>query len=819
MSRVEDLLEQCTVKLSLPGQMGWGTGFFVAPEWILTCAHVVKGAKGKPVQVWWQKQENWSEAVVEDLFPDPYDLALLRVTLPTDANPPCVYLDEAIQSRDPLYLFGYPDQDFDNGCPVTLNCEGLTGDEPELIKLALGQVRPGMSGAPLLNQRTGKVCGIVKFTRDRSFDLGGGAVPTAAILEQFPQLREFQQQFHQRDRRWRDLERDRRRRNLEPKPSLTRQEYHNRQALLTKVNNFWVKGVLEKSLYNQVIIELGLEEHADAVVSSWNMELETTEATQKPLPKGTKVISIFDQLGEGRTLLILGEPGSGKTTSLLELTRDLVNRSEQGLDYRIPVVFNLSSWEGKKQTIADWLVGELNSKYQVPKQIGQDWVKKQELLLLLDGLDEVDAEKRDSCVAALNDFNQNYAPEMVVCSRIKDYSALSNRLNFQSAIYLKSLKKEQVVHYLDSIKVNLTGLRALIEEDRALQELAKSPLMLNIMVLAYEGVAVEYLPKAEVMEERRKQLFDAYIERMFHRPTRLKVEQRYSPDQSIRWLTWLAQTLVQESQTVFLIEEIQPTRLTTKAQKKLYRIGVFLIIWLFYGVISGLIFGLFLNLIYGVISGLIFGLFLGLFCWFTSIGGKAKIRTVETLNWFGKEVKKMLIIGLKNGLIVGLIVGLIFALSGEPKLIVGLIMGLIVGLFFGLIFGLIDGIKGSAIATKTIPNQGIYKTAKNAGIIGLIIWLIVGLIFTLSSGELIFGLFFGLTFGLIALIVGGGKACIQHSTLRLILYRDGYIPWNYTRFLDYAAERIFLQKVGGGYIFIHRLLLEHFAQMECDRSR
>jgi hypothetical protein len=50
-----------------------------------------------------------------------------------------------------------------------------------------------MSGAPLLNQRTGKVCGIVKFTRDRSFDLGGGAIPTRVILEQFPQLREFQQ--------------------------------------------------------------------------------------------------------------------------------------------------------------------------------------------------------------------------------------------------------------------------------------------------------------------------------------------------------------------------------------------------------------------------------------------------------------------------------------------------------------------------------------------------------------------------------------------------------------------------------------------------
>jgi hypothetical protein len=27
----------------------------------------------------------------------------------------------------------------------------------------------------------------------------------------------------------------------------------------------------------------------------------------------------------------------------------------------------------------------------------------------------------------------------------------------------------------------------------------------------------------------------------------------------------------------------------------------------------------------------------------------------------------------------------------------------------------------------------------------------------------------------------------------------------------------FLQKVGGGYIFIHRMLMEHFAQMELER--
>ncbi|HEY9626729.1 MAG TPA: serine protease [Coleofasciculaceae cyanobacterium] len=200
MSQLEDLLQHCTVKITIPNRVGWGTGFFVAPEWILTCAHVV-GARGQLVQIRWQNQENWAEAIVEQSLPD-CDLALLRLMLPNDTNPPCVYLDAEIRSRDPLHLFGYPDQDFPNGCPATFSCEGLTGDEPALIKFALGQVRPGMSGSPLLNQRTGKVCGIVKFTRDRSIDLGGGAIAASVILSQFPELVEFQQQFHRQDQRW-----------------------------------------------------------------------------------------------------------------------------------------------------------------------------------------------------------------------------------------------------------------------------------------------------------------------------------------------------------------------------------------------------------------------------------------------------------------------------------------------------------------------------------------------------------------------------------------------------------------------------------------
>ncbi|HEY0601910.1 MAG TPA: hypothetical protein VGD58_03320 [Herpetosiphonaceae bacterium] len=38
------------------------------------------------------------------------------------------------------------------------------------------------------------------------------------------------------------------------------------------------------------------------------------------------------------------------------------------------------------------------------------------------------------------------------------------------------------------------------------------------------------------------------------------------------------------------------------------------------------------------------------------------------------------------------------------------------------------------------------------------------------------------------------------------------MPRPYVSFLDFAAQCILLRKVGGGYIFIHRLLLDYFAK-------
>jgi hypothetical protein len=155
---------------------------------------------------------------------------------------------------------------------------------------------------------------------------------------------------------------------------------------------------------------------------------------------------------------------------------------------------------------------------------------------------------------------------MVVCSRIKDYEALSHRLMVQQAIYVRSLQPAQIDRYLNDLNGNLTGLRQLLVNDAALQELARSPLMLNIMVLAYEGISPEDFPQISA-EAHRQRLFDVYIDRMLKRRG---AAVQYSPTQTRRWLSWLAQQLVQSSQTIFLIEWLDRSWLQTPRQRWLY---------------------------------------------------------------------------------------------------------------------------------------------------------------------------------------------------------------------------------------------------------
>jgi hypothetical protein len=192
----EPLIEQLrhsTVRVYLPHQMGHGTGFFVGAGLVLTCAHVLvrdlKCGLGDRVYLAWQgvvDEPPW-EAIVRKLLED-VDVALLELTTPLAAvsQPPAIDWDvAAARVGDELFVYGYSDQT-PQGEPATFEVVGRTGEG--LLKFKEGNARPGMSGSPLLNLRTGRLCGMMKRTLGQGSDLGGEGVPAGVILERLPQL-------------------------------------------------------------------------------------------------------------------------------------------------------------------------------------------------------------------------------------------------------------------------------------------------------------------------------------------------------------------------------------------------------------------------------------------------------------------------------------------------------------------------------------------------------------------------------------------------------------------------------------------------------
>ncbi len=543
----------------------------------------------------------------------------------------------------------------------------------------------------------------------------------------------------------------------------------SRNNLLRILHQEYTKRLTD-SLQGAAMIALRLHERTDITISSAQLVFRhTTVAGEHPLPHGTSIIQAYDATGQ--RLLILGEPGAGKTTLLLELARELLTRAEGDAIHPMPVILNLSSWASKPQPLATWIIDQLQLVYQVPPRFVQAWLEHDQWLLLLDGLDEVEVSARDACIEAINTFHSEHFTPLVVCSRSQEYLTQQARLTLPSAVMVQPLQEQQVIDYLKRGGKPLTAVRAALRTNSTLQQLITTPLMLNVIILAYRDKAVKDLPQLGSAEEQQQQIFARYVQRMLERQGG-----HFTAQQTWHWLIWLAQQMKQHHLTELYLESLQPSWLSTERSRVIYALLV--------GLFGGLSFGL----LGGLLGGLLFGL----------------------------------VFGLLSGLGFGLPVGLVF----------GLLSGLLVGLLGGLLVGLLGGLSGKQIIEhlRIRPNQGIRSSGWNALRIGfmnmLISWLLVLLLYGLPirannslRTQLLVLLLYGLPIrannrllaGLLVGLLGGGEAYLRHYTLRYVLRRNGAMPWHYVRFLDEAAERILLQKVGGGYRFIHPLFLDYFA--------
>ncbi|MEL6139111.1 MAG: NACHT domain-containing protein [Cyanobacteria bacterium J06628_6] len=457
-----------------------------------------------------------------------------------------------------------------------------------------------------------------------------------------------------------------------------------------------------------------------------------------PLDPQESILETFNRKDVGRKLLILGEPGAGKTTTLLKLAEALIEEAVQSGSQPIPIIFELSTWKDDGQSIHDWLIEQLRLNYSIDPKVGQQWLRDTQLLPLLDGLDELGLQRQMRCVDKINEFIKGLSyPHAVVCCRREEYAEGGVRLGaLKGAVCLEALSTQQVRQYfcgqLQRPEIwqaveRWPGLNDMlkpyIEKETGQQHpgLLQIPLFVTILSVAYR-------PDQRI--ETKADLFDAYIERRLNSETRLLEREQFrrnwayatvkaekSETQTRQYVHWLAQTLRRESLIELLIERLQPRWLASRQQTWTYR-------W-----IVGLIWGL----IWGLIGGL-----------------KADFQLREKPNQGILAVRKNIPL---------------VALFSYPA-----------------------GVLLSAV-TVTLGFQDFSELSYPVALLGGIGWAI----------------FFGFSFG-------GGTAAAQHLALRIVLTHTGKTPWNYARFLNYCAERRLLQRIGGRYRFIHRELLDHFAE-------
>jgi len=214
-------------------------------------------------------------------------------------------------------------------------------------------------------------------------------------------------------------------------------------------------------------------------------------------------------------------------------------------------------------------------------------VDKNALTLLLDGLDEAPIERRSACIDAINDYRRSHGPaNLVVCSRRIEYEEQPHRLKLDNAVILQHLDHDQVKQYLSGYDQDGVVARFL-NQDTTLKQFARSPLMLNIMLLASQEVSVQDWRHLGKVSAHRERLFDVYINYVFSRraPTQTQLK-----GQILRVLPWLARNMFERGQTVFLIEDLDPAWLKTSRQRLVWKFALHFIIACLLALTIGLIY-------------------------------------------------------------------------------------------------------------------------------------------------------------------------------------------------------------------------------------
>jgi hypothetical protein len=572
-----------------------------------------------------------------------------------------------------------------------------------------------------------------------------------------------------------------------------------------------------------------------------------TEPQAKLAPQDT-ILQIFFRADICEKLLILGDPGAGKTTTLLLLARSLLERAlspnpSPGRDF-IPILFELSTWkEGK---LEDWLIKRLKKRFKLPETEGKAWLDSKRLLPLLDGLDELSPAQQQKCIVALNQFAADY-PQIVICCRVQDYAEAGIELEaVNGQVRLALLNDAQIEQYLKDLGMGKLwlDLQASPDMQTMLQPdangnpgILRVPLLLNMAAIAYLSQ-----PAGQPFTSRA-QLYDQYIAQRLSDDTRkqerhAKSEKHWvyaTRKQEPNWsatrppLTWLAQQLQRHAQIDLNLYELQPSWLGSSRARSLFSSLYKLSTGSIMLVLLGLTTMHFLSrmsdafnqtpqlnwveltrlvrslpLFQGVSSDLI--QWIAAILWFLSI----PVSGLMVVVWLGVLAAGMGV--LSDSWEIEFEPEPAIPPSERRKLKSRWFVKLLLAMGHSLITALANFRAGFASILAALTALPIlYQVLSRIELVKELATRYNWPAFVMHSGR-DWLLSVAIAFLLITAF-GFSTFFLQYFWLRIAIAYTNTAPWNLKQFLDYCTERYLLQRIGGRYRFLHRELLDHIANL------
>jgi NACHT domain len=367
--------------------------------------------------------------------------------------------------------------------------------------------------------------------------------------------------------------------------------------LASAVLQQWDQEAALRRLYDPYPLSVSWTAADKALTDDWALLERLAKSADRPAPiqpqawarnpselagKGDGLAGVLAKVPT-RRMMVLGEPGSGKTMLMVRLLLALLRHRLPGGP--VPILLPLASWDPVQQDLRVWLRAQMcveHPSLATPAPVGSGMGDRAEALLakglilpILDGLDEIPESFRGPAIARINEA-PGFGEGLVVTCRTAEYRSVARPaegpeiiLRAAAAIQLKPLGTSAVAKYLlddaggPVARDRWRPVIAVLGTRAPVAQALTTPLMIGLARIIYNplpgdlnGKIPEHQPAELLSQERfpdrksvENNLLDGFIWAAYKpRPehSRPLPDYGWSYEQARRWLVFLARN--QETQ-------------------------------------------------------------------------------------------------------------------------------------------------------------------------------------------------------------------------------------------------------------------------------